>query len=291
MSFTKPNLSGKVAIVTGSSRGLGKAMAIGLAEAGCSVVVAAKSVESKKHLPGSIFETVQAIEAAGAAGMAVRCNVRKAEDIENLVAQTKERFGRVDVFVHNAGALWWRPVAETVLKRLDLVLEVNVRAAFHGAHCVLPHMMEQKSGSIVMISPPIDFDVLPNKVAYLLSKYSMTMLAMGLAEEVREHNIQVNSLWPATMVESQATKNHQMGTRKGWRKAEIMSDALLAVLSKSAQELSGGQLVDEEVLQAAGVTDFSPYLCEPDGEPIYIVGDKAKDLRWQERAGNIEGKA
>lgn len=289
MTFRKPDLSGKVAIVTGSSRGIGKALAIGLAEAGCDVTIAAKTIEESQHLPGTIHTTAKEIESLGRRALAVRCNVRKSEDVENLVAETVEKLGRVDILIHNAGALWWRPVADTPLKRLDLVLEVNFRAAFHAAHCALPHMVKQGGGSIFMISPPIDFDVLPNKVGYLVSKFGMTMLAMGLAQEVKQQGIQVNALWPATAVESQATINHQMGTPDSWRKPSIMSDALLAVLANPS--ITGQQLIDEFVLRKAGVTDFDPYLCVPGGKPLYIVGDAAKKMQWVERAGQIEGKS
>ena len=292
MSFQSPDLSGKAAIVTGASRGIGKELALGLARAGCSVTAAAKSVEPKEHLPGSIHETVEEIEGLGARGLAVRANVRDEEDIAAMVEKTVEAFGRLDFLIHNAGALWWRPVADTPSKRFDLVHQVNIRAAFLTSYHALPHLREAGPGShILHIAPPIDFDILPGKVAYLLSKYSITMLAMGLAQEEREHGIAVNCLWPATAVESQATINHQMGTREQWRKPEIMSDAMLAIFGHGDCDLTGQALIDEMVLRDHGVTDFEPYNCVPGGQPLYLVGEKAKKLIWKERAGQIEGKS
>src|SRR5579871_457755 len=123
-------LQGKVAIVTGSSRGIGRALALGLARAGCHVVVAAKSTTPSERLPGSIYTVAQEVEALGGQALPVQVDVRDEAQIEGMVARTLERFGRIDVLVNNAGALWWKPVAETPAKRFDLVLGVNARAAF-----------------------------------------------------------------------------------------------------------------------------------------------------------------
>ncbi len=285
MSFQPPDLSGRVAIVTGSSRGIGKALALGLARAGADVCVAAKSLEPRETLPGSILQTRDEILALGRRSIAVRTNVRRAEDIEEMVRRTVEELGRVDILVHNAGALWWRPLVETPIQRFDLVTEVNLRAGFHATHCVLPYMIEQGGGHVVLIAPPIDLELLPGKIGYLVGKFGLTMLALGLHGEEGHRGIRSNALWPATMVESQATINHQMGTPEQWRKPEIVADALLAVLAHP--EWSGRALTDEEALREAGVTDFEPYNCVPGGKPLYIVGEAARSLVWKERAGQV----
>ena len=139
-------LQGRVAIVTGASRGIGRALALGLAQAGCHVVVAAKSTTSTEKLPGSIFTVAQEVEALGGQALPVQVDVREEGQIEALAARTLERFGRIDVLVNNAGALYWRSVLDTPAKRFDLVMGVNARAAFLCSRAVLPAMIARRWG-------------------------------------------------------------------------------------------------------------------------------------------------
>jgi citronellol/citronellal dehydrogenase len=270
------NLRGKVALITGASRGIGRSIALKLAREGAKVVLAAKTVTPDPRLPGTLGEVVQEIEKQGGQALAVRTNVRQAEDIENLVSQALQHFGRIDILVNNAGALWWQPVSQTPAKRYDLVMEVNVRAAFLCAHAVLPAMQQQKWGHIINMSPPIDYRVIPGKTAYFLSKFGMTMMVYGLAEEVRRDNIAVNALWPVTIIESLASINFQLGDPTQWRKPEIMADAVHALVSREPQSCTGQALLDEDVLRAAGVTDFSSYSCVPGTQPPPLRWDAKK---------------
>jgi citronellol/citronellal dehydrogenase len=260
-------LGDRVAIITGASRGIGRALALGLARNGCKVVVAAKSVESTEKLPGSIHSVAREIEALGAQALPVQVDMRDAGQIEDLVAQAKEHFGRIDVLVNNAGALWWRPLLDTPPQRFDLVMGVNVRAAFLAARAVLPHMIERGWGHIVNLSPPLDPSALPGKIAYLISKFGMTFLTLGLAEEVRSANVAVNSLWPVTIIESQASINWKLGDRTQWRKPDILVECVLRMVRKEPRELTGRALLDEDFLREEGVTDFRPYACVPGTQP------------------------
>ncbi len=286
-ALPRPDLAGRVAIVTGASRGIGRVIARELAACGAAVAVAAKSEHAREHLPGSIHDTVAEIEAAGGRALAVRTNLRKEEEVEAMVARTVEEFGRLDLLVNNAGALWWRPVAETPAKRFDLVMEVNVRACHLAAHHALPHLRAAGGGWIVNLSPPLDLSLLPGKTGYGISKLGMTLLSLGLAEEERAHGIASFALWPATVVESQASINHQLGRPEQWRKPEVLSDALLALLALLRAEVTGHAWLDEEALEAAGVRDLSSYSVVPGGEPLYIHGPKAAGAVWQDRAGRI----
>lgn len=265
------NLEGKVAIVTGASRGVGKAVALKLAREGVDIVVAAKTVEPDPRLPGTIHETAAEIEELGRRALAIQTNVRDEEEIERLVGATLKTFGRIDILVNNAGALWWKPVLETPSRRFDLVMDVNVRAAFLCAAAVLPTMVEQKWGHIINMSPPIDLKLLPGKVAYFISKFGMTMMVHGLAAEVRDHNVAVNALWPVTMIESQATINFGLGERSMWRKPEILADAAFAMVTKEPHTYTGQALLDEEVLRGEGISDFGSYNCVPGATPQRIV--------------------
>jgi citronellol/citronellal dehydrogenase len=277
-----PDLTGQVAVITGSSRGIGKNIALRLARAGADIVVAAKSELSRDSLPGSIHETVSEIEALGRQALAVRTNVRDAEQLESMVEAALERFGRIDILINNAGALHWRSIADTPPKRYDLMMEVNARAAFVASHFVLPHMIERGSGTIIQMSPPIDLRMLPGKTGYCMSKFGMSLLAMGMGAEVKATEIKSCALWPATAIESQATINHKLGGPQYWRKADILADAVGAILAANSEQVNGKCLVDEDVLSMMGVSDFEQYNCVEGGTPMRIVGDGGGDASlWQ----------
>jgi citronellol/citronellal dehydrogenase len=262
------SLKDRVAVITGASRGIGRAIALGLAKQGCHIVVAAKSTESSEQLPGSIYTVAKEVETCGARALPYRIDVRDADQIEAMAAQTVAQFGRIDILVNNAGALWWQPLLETPPKRFDLVMGVNARAAFLAARAVLPAMRERKWGHIINMSPPINLKIVPGKIAYCISKFGMTLLSHGLAEEARDWNIAVNSLWPVTIIESQASINWKMGDPSMWRKPDILVDCVVRLVQKEPKEITGKALLDEDFLKAEGVTDFSGYACVPGTQPM-----------------------
>lgn len=264
-------LAGKVAVITGASRGIGRVLALTFAREGANVVVAAKSEAETARLPGTIYSVAREVEAFGVRALPLKVDVRQQPDIEAMVAETVHQLGRIDILVNNAGALWWQDVADTPMFRFDLMHEINVRASFAASQAVLPAMTAAGGGHILVCSPPIDLTVLPHKVGYLISKYGMTMLAMGLAEEVRAHNIAVNALWPVTLIESQATINFNIGGPKMWRKAEIVADAALELVTGPLMSVTGRALLDEDFLRERGVTDFDKYRCDPEHEPPRIA--------------------
>jgi citronellol/citronellal dehydrogenase len=263
-------LKDRVAIVTGASRGIGRAIALGLARAGCAVVVAAKSTESTEKLPGSIFTVAGEIEKLGTLALPVQIDVRDETQIDQMAARTLERFGRIDILINNAGALFWKPVVETPPKRFDLVLGVNARAAFLCCRAVLPAMMKQQWGHIINMSPPLDAGFAAGRVAYAISKLGMTLITHGLAEEMKPHHVAVNSLWPVTIIESQASINWGLGSRAMWRTPEILVDSVLHLVRKDPAALTGAALLDEDFLRAEGVSDFSCYACVPGSNPPRI---------------------
>ena len=186
-----------------------------------------------------------------------------------MVDVVMERYGRVDIAVANAGALWWKDVIDTPMAKYDLINDINSRGAFALARACLPHMLKQGYGRIITMSPPIDLKMLKGKVAYSISKFGMSLLAMGLAEEVSGTGVTSNALWPATMIESFATKNFGMGTPDMWRKASIIADATLGICEHG--EVTGQTLIDEEFLrETCGVKDFTKYRYNPDVEPPRI---------------------
>ncbi|HEY8346440.1 MAG TPA: SDR family oxidoreductase [Symbiobacteriaceae bacterium] len=267
-------LEGRVAIVTGGSRGIGRALAIRLAEEGADVVVAAKTEQSTEKLQGTIYETAEEIRKRGRRALPVRVDVRDEQQIAAMVEQAAQTFGRIDILINNAGALWWKPVLETPPKRFDLLMAVNVRAAYLCSYYVLPYMKRQRWGHIINMAPPISTRANPNMVAYMISKMGMARLAIGIAEEHRADNIAANALWPVTPIETAAVIVNRLGERSQWRTPEILCDAVMAILRQEPSRCTGRMLTDEEILREAGVTDFDRYWCEgrPPEHPIYIDG-------------------
>jgi citronellol/citronellal dehydrogenase len=268
-----PDLNGRVAIVTGASRGIGKALALRLAQEGADVVVAAKSEQSTDKLPGSIHETADAIQAMGRRALAVHTDVRDEDAIRNMVERTVAEFGRLDILVNNAGAIWTQPILQTPPKRYDLMMGVNVRATYIACYYALPHMVKQQWGHVLNMCPRLSSEPSPGKVAYMISKLGMARIAIGLAAEHLNDNVAANALWPRTIVESQASINMRMADRSQWRTPEILCDASLAILGQEPRASTGRQWIDEEVLtELAGITNFDHYWCEgkPPEHPIYI---------------------
>jgi len=261
-------LKNKVAIITGASRGIGKAIALKFAEHGVNIAVAGKTVESSEKTPGSIFDAVKAIEERGSEAIAVPTDVRFEDQIQNLVQKTVERFGRIDILVNNAGAIFWQPVEALPVKRLDLMMQINCRAPFILCHEAIPFMKKQSEGFIINMSPPAKIGGLAaeswaGRTGYLMSKFGMTHLTLGLAEELRPYNIAVNSLWPVHLVDTQATRvfaeMFKANRSITWYSAEMVADACLEIITGNPRELTGQALIVEEFLKSHGVTDFTKY--------------------------------
>lgn len=255
-------LEGKVAIVTGASRGVGRLCALGLAKEGADVVVAAKTVAATDKLDGTIHDVAREIEALGRRALPVQLDVRDADAIEAMVAQVAARFGRIDVLVNNAGAIFLGDAVDTPVKRYDLMHQVNARASFLCARACIPHM--KHGGHVVMMSPPIHPPKIAGKVAYGMSKLGMTLCALGLAEELRDERISCNALWPVTAVETAAVVKNGLGEPAMWRRPEILADATVELVCTTPGEKTGLCLYDEDVLGWRGITDFDArYACVP----------------------------
>eukprot|EP01096_Ripella_sp_DP13-Kostka_P016393 TRINITY_DN7972_c0_g1_i1.p2 TRINITY_DN7972_c0_g1~~TRINITY_DN7972_c0_g1_i1.p2 ORF type:complete len:328 (-),score=78.59 TRINITY_DN7972_c0_g1_i1:45-947(-) len=266
----KKPLAGQVAIITGASRGIGREVALAYAAAGCKVTVSAKSTQEQPNLPGTIYSVAKEVEALGVEALPFQCDVRDVEQIERMVAATVEKWGRVDIMVANAGALWWKDMVDTPMRRYDLINDVNARATFACAKAVLPHMLRQKHGHIITMSPPLDLNMLKGRIGYCISKFGMTLVAHGLGVEVGGSGVACNALWPATMIESFATINFKLGDRSLWRKASILSDCCLLIAQEDPTSFTGHALIDEDYMRSRGITDFSEYRCDPNVEPPRI---------------------
>ena len=275
MADDKP-LAGRVAIVTGSSRGIGRAMALRLAREGAGVVVTGKSESGTDRLPGSIHTVAEEVEQAGGKALPIRVDVRHEDEVKAMVDQTVEKFGRIDILVNNAGALWWQPLLQTPPKRYDLMWEINVRAAYLCAYYALPHMVQQHWGHVINCSPPISTEPSPGHVAYMTTKMGMTRLAIGIAAEHEGDGIASNSLWPVTIIESLASINWGLGDRSQWRSPDILCDAMMEILRSEPPSLTGQQILDKPFLRTRGWTQdqLDAYWLEgkPPENPVYIDG-------------------
>jgi citronellol/citronellal dehydrogenase len=235
--------------------------------------VAAKSEQSTDRLPGSIHDTAREIEAAGGRALAVATDVREEESLRNAVEASVAKFGSIDILVNNAGAIWTRPILDTPPKRFDLMMGVNVRAAYIASYYALQHMVPKRWGHILNMCPRLSNEPSPGKVGYMISKLGMARLAIGLAEEHRADNVACNTLWPRTIIESQASINWKMADRSQWRTPEIVCDASIAIFARQPSSFTGRQCIDEDVLkELAGITNFDHYWCEgrPPANPVYI---------------------
>ncbi|NLS09129.1 NAD(P)-dependent oxidoreductase [Nesterenkonia sp. MY13] len=276
-SSTAATLTGKTVLISGGSRGIGHSIAVRLGEAGANVVLIAKTDQPHPSLPGTVHTAVEDIEAAGGAGLAVVGDIRNDDDVAAAVEAAVERFGGIDVVVNNASAIDLSPAEQQDMKRYDLMQDINARGSFALSAAAIPHLRAsaQQQGwtpKVVTLSPPVNLDPkwFAKHLGYTMSKYAMSMTTIGLAAEMADAGVEVNSLWPVTLIETAALRNIPGGEKlaRGARKPQIVADAAYALISGTARLGSGGFLTDEQVLTEAGVTDFSDYAVEPGAELI-----------------------
>ncbi|MBD3667114.1 MAG: NAD(P)-dependent oxidoreductase [Kangiella sp.] len=265
-----PSLKDRVIIITGASRGIGRAMAIRFAQEGATIVIAAKSDQPHPKLPGTIHTVAKEVEAAGGKAIPVQLDVRKELAIKKLCDQIGEQFGRIDAVINNAGAISLTNVECTSPKRYDLMQQINSRAVYCFAHYALPYLKKSDNPHILSLSPPVNLDVkwLKDYSPYSLSKYGMSILSRGIAEEFKPYGIAVNTLWPETYIATAAIE-FAVGNKETLnyaRKPEIMADAAYVVLTHPSKNYTGLWLIDEQVLKADKVTDFSQYAYNPEFE-------------------------
>ena len=265
-----PSLKDKVIIITGASRGIGRAMALRFAKEGATIVIAAKSDKPHPKLPGTIHTVAEEVEQAGGKAIAVALDVRKELQVKKLCDRIGEEFGRIDAVINNAGAISLTKVEETSPKRYDLMQQINSRAVYCLAYYALPYLKKSDNPHILNLSPPVNLEEkwLKDFSPYTLSKYGMSILSKGMAAEFKPYGIAVNTLWPQTYIATAAIEFAvgNKDTLNYARKPEIMADAAHVVLTHPSHHYTGLWLIDEEVLKAAKVTDFSQYAYNPEFE-------------------------
>ena len=266
------SFNNKTVIITGASRGIGKAIGLRLAAQGANIVIASKSVEENPKLGGTIFSAAAEMEAAGGKALAVQCDIRFEDQVQNVIDKTAEKFGSIDILINNASAINLMPTEQTEPKRFDLMYDINVRGTFMMSKACIPLLKKSTNAHILNLSPPINMDMkwFANHLAYTISKYDMSMIALGLAAELKKYNIAANTLWPRTTIATAAVNNLLGGEMlmKMSRMPDIIADAAFYILSKAAATCTGNSFIDEDVLAKEGITDLSKYAVVP-GAQLY----------------------
>jgi NAD(P)-dependent dehydrogenase (short-subunit alcohol dehydrogenase family) len=248
-------LEGKVAVITGASRGVGEYMAREFAKEGCDIVVAARTEEVKDpKLPGTIFSTTEELKALGVRAIPVRCDVTDEESINAMVQRALDEFGRIDILVNNAGIMAPGPLHEVPLKRFDLVWRVNVRGAVAACRAVLPQMIRQRDGVIFNISSIAADQDGANNISYKVTKHALRELSEGLAAETKQHGIRVFALSPYGWVPTPGTLYHRLdesmpGVTPMLERPEAMGLAAIYLCSDEARELSGQHFYSRHLLR------------------------------------------
>jgi citronellol/citronellal dehydrogenase len=267
MSKAMGNLGGKTMFISGGSRGIGLAIALRAARDGANVIIAAKTAEPHPKLPGTIYTAADEIRAAGGEALAVVCDIRSEEQVEDAVRQGVDRFGGIDICVNNASAISLEPTTRITMRRFDLMHEVNTRGTFLVSKTCIPHLMKSDNPHILNLSPPLHMDEkwFAPHVAYSIAKYGMSLCVLGMAGEFREQGIAVNALWPRTTIATAAVRNLLGGDElvRRSRKPEIMGDAAHVILTRPSREFTGNFCIDDQVLEGAGITDLTKYAVDP----------------------------
>src|SRR5215467_14470811 len=276
------SLKGKTLFITGASRGIGLAVALRAARDGANIAIAAKTEAPHPKLPGTIHTAAAEIEAAGGRALALAVDVRDEMAVREAIERTAAHFGGIDIVVNNASAIALTTVADTDMRRFDLMHQINARGTFLVSKYAIPHLAKAANPHILMMSPPLDMAEkwFAPHTAYTMAKFGMSMVVLGLAGELRVQGIAVNALWPRTTIATAAIKNLLGGEEimRRSRRPDILADAAYRIFAKPAGSFSGNFLIDDTFLAAEGVADFEQYRVEPTGPlaPDFFVPDHIK---------------
>lgn len=266
------SFANKTAFITGATRGIGKAIALKLAAAGANIIVAAKSVVENEKLGGTIFSAAKEIEAAGGKALAVQCDIRFEDQVQDAVDKAAATFGGIDILINNASAISLTKTEQTEAKRFDLMHSINVRGTFLVTKACIPHLKKSSNAHVLTLSPPINLDPkwFEKHVAYTLTKYNMSMMTIGWAAEFKKDKIAFNALWPKTTIDTAAVRNLLGGEMLAnmSRTPAILADAASFILSQSSEECTGNLFIDEQVLAKEGIIDLEKYSVVP-GAKLY----------------------
>jgi len=258
-----PDLSGRTMFISGASRGIGLAIALRAARDGANVALIAKTADPHPKLEGTIYTAAQAIEEAGGRALPIVGDIRDENAVAQAVADAVDHFGAIDICVNNASAINLAGIEQLDVKRYDLMQDINARGAFVVSKACVPHLKQGTNPHILTLSPPISLEPrwLAPHTGYTMAKYGMTLLALGLAAELRDAGVASNALWPRTLVATAAVQN-LLGGDEAMRRArtpEVYADAAYAILTRPSRECTGNAFLCEDVLLESGVSDLTAY--------------------------------
>lgn len=264
------NFKNRTIFITGATRGIGKAIALKLAQEGANIVIAAKTIKPHPKLPGTIFDAAAEIESAGGTALPIRTDIRDENQINEAVQQTINKFGSIDALINNASAISLTGTLETPMKKFDLMFGINIRGTYAVSQACLPYLLKSTNPHILNIASPVNLNPkwFQEHTAYTIAKYGMSMCVIGMSEEFKNDGLAVNALWPKTIIDTAALRLVPGVDSEASRDASIMADAAYSILSKDSKTCSGNFFLDEEVLVSDGVTDFSNYMVNPNKIPI-----------------------
>jgi citronellol/citronellal dehydrogenase len=261
------NMTKKTAFISGGSRGIGKAIALRLAQEGYNITIAAKTAKAHPKLEGTIYTTAEEIEKAGGTALPLVVDIRDDDNVQEAVDKTAAAFGGIDILINNASAISLTPIESTEMKRYDLMNDVNVRGTFMVSKACIPHLKNGNNPHILTLSPPLNLSPkwFGPHLAYTMSKYGMSMTVIGQAEELKKYGVASNALWPQTTIATAAIKNILGGEKlmQLSRIPKIMGDAAFEILHRDSTKTTGNFFIDEAVLQETGITDFKQYAVNP----------------------------
>jgi citronellol/citronellal dehydrogenase len=263
-------LAGKTLFITGASRGIGLAIALRAARDGANIAIAAKTATPHPRLPGTIHTAAADVEAAGGRALPLEVDVRDESAVKDAIERTADHFGGIDIVVNNASAIALTKVADTDIRRFDLMHQVNTRGTFLVSKYAIPHLEKAVNPHILMLSPPLDMKEkwFAPHTAYTIAKFGMSMVVLGLSGELRPKGIAVNALWPRTTIATAAIRNLLGGeeTIRRSRSPDIVAEAACRIFAEPAS-FTGHFLIDDTFLAAQGITDFDRYRVDP-GAPL-----------------------
>jgi citronellol/citronellal dehydrogenase len=261
------SLRGKTLFITGASRGIGLAIGLRAAKDGANVVIAAKTAEPHKKLPGTIYTAAEEIEKVGGQALPIVVDVREPDSVKAAVDAAVERFGGIDICVNNASAIQLTGTLQTDIRRYDLMNQVNARGTFITSRTCIPHLKQSSNPHVLMLSPPLDMSPrwFAGHVAYTMAKYGMSMCVLGMADEFKDDAIAFNALWPRTGIATAAIEFALTGEEglRHCRTVDIMADAAYAIFNKPSRECTGNFFIDDVLLYDSGERDFDKYRVDP----------------------------
>lgn len=248
----------KVIFITGASRGVGLSIAKSFAQNGDYISIIAKTVEAHPKLPGTIYTAEAEIKAAGASDVIINaCDARNLEGLKAAIDATIAKFGRIDIVVNNASALYLLNTENISESKFDLMYQVIVRASMFTVKYALPGLIKSANAHVINLSPPIDFASkwFKDHTVYTMCKYSLSMLTIGLSADLAGQKIAVNSLWPSSLLATSAVQNLLGGdcAMQQSRDPRIIADAVKLITNKDSSVCTGNHFLDSQLLRDHGV--------------------------------------